>query len=214
MTDQTPPFVQTLPVGSTFYRCYRSQVSATQYTQSTLQQPAWRFTPFPDQQGQTVQGLYMSDSAMGAISETVFRKNIAAAVLLNEVKERHICQLSSQRPLNIALLTSAFLEERLGYNPIASNDYPRCNDIARLLYHLKQPKLDGIAFASYQSGGHNKNIVVFSQRTQPDDFAIVPHSAEAVLSQRYIADFLLAAQASQRLLSEALIKQCQSLSLV
>ena len=48
------------------------------------------------------------------------------------------------------------------------------------------------------------NLVVFSTRVNPDDFAVAPHSVGQVYGTQYKIEFLMAVDVSCRLLSESL----------
>ena len=202
------PHIITLEKGKKWYRVFWKSVHPTRFTDTPLHEPPWRFSPFVDYHtNKSVQALYMGDSAMGALAETVFRKDKVGTLLPSEVDERYLCQLSTQRPLKVAVLTDEFLQAKLGYNPIVSNDYPRCREIALLLYHLSPEPLDGLMFPSYQTDSQNANLVMFSGRVEPGDFRIVSKTKAQIYSEKYRAEFILALDVSNRLLSDALIRK-------
>lgn len=200
--------IETIGKGKRWFRVYWENVHPTRFTESRLIDPPWRFSPFEDKKnGDIVQALYMGDSAMGAMAETIFRKEKSGALLPSEVDQRFLCQLTTQCDLTVAVLTDEFLQAKLGYNPIASNDYERCLDIAKLLYHRAPTPIDGLIFPSYQTDSHNMNLVVFSTRVKPKDFRVAPNSKDQVYSDKYKVEFLMAVDVSNRLLSDALRKK-------
>jgi len=208
--DGMPP-VETVQKGKRWFRVYWNSKHPTRFSTTPMHEKPWRFSPFIDHHtGEIVQALYMGDSAMGAMAETIFRKDSKGALLCSQVDDRYLCQLTSMRNLQVAVLTEAFLQAKIGYNPILDNDYPRCRDIAALLYHLSPVPLDGLAFPSYQTDAHNVNLMVFSSRVKPSDFRVVPRSKGQVYGDKYKLEFRLAVDASKRLLSDALVEKLES----
>lgn len=204
-TSKGLPPIETIETGRRWFRVFWKGVKPTQFSHTKINEPPWRFSPFKDMRtGELVQALYMGDAAMAAMAETLFRKDKSGAVLATEVDDRFVCQLRGQRDFRVAVLSQDFLMGKLGFDPIMTNQYGRCRDVAKLLYHFCQEAIDGLVFPSYQSSGYNANLMVFSTRVKPSDFRMVANSKDQVYSDRYRVDFQMAVDASDRLLSDSL----------
>lgn len=202
------PPIETIEKRRRWFRVFWKGVKPTRFTNTKMSEEPWRFSPFIDKKtGEVVQALYMGDAAMGAMAETIFRKDKSGAVLEKEVDDRFVCQLRGQRDFTVAVLSKEFLLDKVGFDPIMENDYDRCRDVAKLLYHLCKEPIDGLVFPSYQSSGYNANLVVFSTRVEPSDFNMVANSKDQVYSDKYRLDFQMAVDASDRLLSDSLSKK-------
>ena len=199
------PPIETIAKGRRWFRVFWKGVKPTQFTNTKMSEQPWRFTPFKDMRtGDLVQALYMGDTAMVAMAETIFRKDKSGAVLETEVDDRFVCQLRGQRNFRVAVLSQEFLVAEVGFDPIMANHYASCRDIAKLIYHFCQEAIDGLVFPSYQSAGYNANLLVFSTRTNTSDFRMVANSKQQVYSDGYRLDLQMAVDASDRLLSDSL----------
>lgn len=197
-------FLVTLARHRTLFRSFWHTKDPTAFTSGSLLNP-WRFTPFEwgdAKEPGLVQGLYLGDSPLSCLAETVFRKEKTAVVSFDEINGRNICEIRLQRDVLLCALTTDFFKVwGFSRNPVSGNDYRVCTEVAKAVHALLND-VDGLCFPGYQSDGANQNIVLFSDRVLQADIRAMAGNNEPVLSPAYRSDLLMAANRARRELSQ------------